>query len=182
MNENIDLFEQLVRFLAIKPLKFEAYDFEEAQTIIKKEKQGAVSFIGEHGYFEKTLDVMVGQAATSEAHHGTIYINIQGEGCTAKIKKRLMELSMHVDSIIIFGDPEKWPAGLTNVKFTQNFDILKDNHQRFFIYHSPAYNIALISRHEKHNGAEKTEAIVSNDQQAIDMLGVTIGTKVYPLI
>jgi hypothetical protein len=39
MGEKIDLFETLVKFLAVKPLKLEKFDLDEAKEIIKEEKK-----------------------------------------------------------------------------------------------------------------------------------------------
>jgi hypothetical protein len=172
----------MVRFLAIKPLIFDNFDFAEAESLIKKDRVGAITFIGEHGYFENALEAMIGKAATKSGHGGTVYVNVKGQGCTEKIKRRLMELSMSFDSVIIFGEKEKWPNVGGNVKFTKNDDIFADNHQRFFIAHSPSINIALVARHETHVGVERTEAAITNAPDAVNVLAVTIGTKIYPLV
>lgn len=182
MNDKIDLFENLVRYFAVKPLRVDVLDFEEAQKVIKKEKSAAVNFVGEHGYFEQSLDAMLNQAANIGLKTGTIYINVKGQGCTEKVKRKLMELAMSVGEVIIFGERDSWPIIGENIKFTSNTDIFCDNHQRFFICQTPAFNIALVARHELHEGVERTEAIITNDADAISLLGVTIGTKIYPLV
>lgn len=178
----IDLFDTLVRFLAVKPLPLEKLDFESAQRLIKKDKAGAVTFIGEHGYFEEALEGMVNRVSALGVKTGTVYINIKGQGCTDRIKKKLMELSMSVGNVIIFGSPEKWPAMGADIRFTSNDDIFEDNHQRFFICHTPSFSIALVARHEQHDGVVKTEAIITNDSDAVNILAVTVGTKIYPLV
>jgi hypothetical protein len=182
MNDKIDLFESLVRYFAVKPLKVDNLDFEEAQNVIKKDKAAAVNFVGEHGYFEQSLEAMLNQAANLGLKTGTIYINVKGQGCTERVKRKLMELAMSVGQVIIFGVRENWPIIGENIKFTSNDDIFVDNHQRFFICQTPSFNIALVSRHEMHEGVEKTEAIITNDADAISLLGITIGTKIYPLV
>lgn len=180
--DKIDLFETLVRYLAIKPLRLDKFDFNEAEGLIKKDREGAITFVGEHGYFEQALEAMIVKAATKVGPGGTLYVNVKGEGCTEKVKRRLMELSMSFDSVIIFGDKEKWPNVGGNVKFSANDDIFADNHQRFFICHSSAFNIALVSRHEAHEGQDITEAAISNAADAVNVLAVTISTKIYPLV
>jgi hypothetical protein len=180
--EKLDLFEATVRYLAVKPLKFKEFDFAEAQEVIKQDKQVAVTFIGDHNYFEKALEAMVEKVILSQTQNGSIYINVRGQGCTEQIKRKLFELSNTASSIIIFGDKGEWPRIASNVKFSENEDIFTDNHQRFFIYHSGGFNIALLARHEMHKGKEMTEAIITNDPGAVSMLGITIGTKAYPLV
>lgn len=180
--DKIDLFETLVRFLAIKPLNLTNFDFAEAESLIKKDREGAITFVGEHGYFEQALEAMVVKAANKSTKGGTLYINIKGQGCSEKIKKRLIEFSMSFDSVIIFGEREKWPSVSSNIHFTSNDDILADNHQRFFVCHSQSFNIALVSRHELHKGVERTEAAITNAADAVNLLAVTLGTKIYPLV
>jgi hypothetical protein len=181
-SEKIDLFEVAVRYLAIKPIKLQKFDFADAEGLIKQDKQSAVTFIGEHGYFEKSLEAMLDKVTASQNHNGTIYVNIQGLGCSEKIKKRLFYLSESAGTLIIFGNKENWPRVSQNIRFSEREDIFSDNHQRFFIYHSSGLNIALISRHDMHDGVEMTEAVLTNDPGAVTLLGVTIGTKAYPLI
>ncbi|MEI6267088.1 MAG: hypothetical protein WCP14_04345 [bacterium] len=180
--DKVDLFEVAVRYLAIKPLKFDKYDFAEAQEVIKVEKISSVTFIGEHDYFEKSLDAMLTKVAITNEQNGTIYINIKGLGCSDRVKRKLFELSQVANTIIIFGEPEKWPRLSPNIKFSKNDDIFTDNHQRFFIYHSSGMNIALVSRHDMHEGREQTEALITNDPEAVALLGVTVGTKAYPIL
>jgi len=180
--EKVDLFEIVVKYLAVKPLTFDEYDFERAQTVIRQDKQGLVTFIGEHDYFEKSLEAMVEKVAQIGTKTGTIYIDIKGTGCSDRIKRRLFDLAASADTVIIFGDPARWPEMSTNIKFSARDDIFADNHQRFFIYHSSGYNIALVSRHHTHEGIERTEAVITNDPAAVSLLGVTIGTKAYPLV
>jgi len=182
MDDKIDLFDRLVNYLGTKPLPLEKLDFEAAQNVIKKDKAEAVTFIGEHGYFEEALDAMVARASSLGTKTGTVYINIKGQGCTDRIKRKLMELAMSVGEVIIFGEREKWPIIGANVKFTTNDDIFADNHQRFFICHTPSFNIALVARHATRDGKERIEAIVTNDSEAVNILGVTIGTRIYPLV
>jgi len=182
MNDKIDLFDKLVSYLAIKPLPVEKLDFEEAQNVIKKDKLAAVTFIGEHGYFEQALEAILIRVSALGIKTGTVYINIKGQGCTDKIKRKLMELATSVGEVVIFGEREKWPVIGANIKFTTNDDIFTDNHQRFFVCHTPSFNMALVSRHEQHDGVEKTEAIITNDPSAVNILAITIGTKIYPLV
>lgn len=181
MNEKIDLFETLVKFLAVKPLNLNEFDFKEAQSVIKKDKLESITFLGEHGYFEHILDAFTHQVAESQTKGGTVYIYIRGAGCTERLKRRLVEMLMHVNSVIIFGDQTHWPISHPRIKFTKNFDIFADNHQRFFIFHGPGYNVALVSRHHEHEGVEETEAAITNDPEAVSLLALTVGTKIYPL-
>jgi len=180
--DKVDLFESLVRFFATKPLPIDRLDFESAQKVIKKDKASAVTFVGEHDYFERSLGAILEQVGSPGIKSGSLYINVKGQGCTEKVKRKLIELSMSVNEIIIFGNPSNWPNIGANIKFTSNDEIFADNHQRFFICHTPSYNIALVSRQEIHDDETKTEAIITNDPTAVAMLGVTIGTKIYPLV
>lgn len=181
MAEKIDLFNTLVKYLAIKPLKFDQFDYDEAQNYIKEDKKGAITFIGDHGYFEQVLDAMVNQVAKSAIKTGTVYSYVKGQGCSDRFKRRLLELSMSVSNVIILGDPNNWPKMSGNIKFSQNYDIFADNHQRFFIFQSPSLNIALVARHEIHDGEEKIEAAITNDNGAVQLLAMTLGTRIYPL-
>lgn len=176
----IDLFEVIVRLMAVKPLVRDEFDFEEAQEVIKKERASSIMFTSDHFEFERIMDAMTEKISQSVDKKGVVYIYVKGQGCTDRFKKKLLELSMKVNKIVIFGDPKKWPV-LTinnNISFTQSYDILADNHQRFFIYASPSFNIALVARHHLHDGEERTEAIVTNAADAVSMAAQTLGTKI----
>jgi hypothetical protein len=177
--QKIDLFETLVRFLAVKPLKFDTFDLEQAQGIVKKEREGAITFIGEHGYFEELLDTTAKKATNDNIQGGTLYIFVKGDGCTERMRRNLVEILMGVRSVVIFGDAEKWMIVDPKIKYVDHEDIFTDNHQRFFIYQSPAYNVALVSRHEDYNGEVAIEAALSNASDAVSLLSQTVGTHLY---
>lgn len=177
--EKIDLFNILIRFLAIKPLKFDKFDFLEAKEIIKKERESSITFFGEHNYFEDTINEITKKVAEAKLNSGTVYLYLVGKGCTDRMKHNLLDLVMSIHALYIFGNPADWPLTDPKIKFVDPDDIFEDNHQRFFIFQSAAYNVALVARHEMHDGQEMIEAAMTNANDAVSLLSETIGTKIY---
>lgn len=177
--EKLDLFNTLVRFLAIKPLRFDQFDFNQAQELIKDDRKGAITFMGDHGDFEGTLEGIAKQVGDSKIAHGTFYLFVKGNGCTARMERNLLNILMSVQNMYIFGDPAAWPIHDSKIKFVNPEGIFEDNHQRFLIFQSPAYNVALVARHHEHNSEEMVEAAMTNAQDAVSLLSQSIGTKIY---
>lgn len=177
--EPLDLFNILIRYLAIKPLKFDNFDYVEAQDLIKKERQSSITFIGEHNYFESTIEEVTKKVIDTHLNVGTVYIYVKGKGCSERIKRNLLELVMNVHAIFIFGNPDDWQISDPKIKFVDPDDIFADNHQRFFMFQSPAFNVALVARHETHEGEERIEAAMTNANDAVALLGQTVGAKIY---
>jgi hypothetical protein len=103
MNEPIDLFESLVRFLAIKPLRFEDFSLEQARTMIKEDRKESIAFIGEHSYFEEVIDSLSKKVkGLGYSNSGSIYIKLHGKGCTTRMKQNLLELTLTANKIYIY--------------------------------------------------------------------------------
>jgi hypothetical protein len=177
--EKIDLFNILVRFLAIKPLKFDQFDYLQARELIKKDREGSITFFGEHSNFENTVEEVTKKVTEAKLEHGTVYLYLKGKGCSERMLRNLMELSMTVHAIYIFGNKEDWPIPDPKIKFVDPADMFADNHQRFFVYQSSAYNVALVARHELHDGQEMMEAAMTNADDAVSLLSQTIGNRIY---
>lgn len=177
--QKIDLFETLVRFLAVKPLKFEEFDLEAARTIVKKEREGAITFYGEHGYFEEVLEATGKKIAESQLESGTLYIFIKGKGCTERLKRNMIEILMSVKKVIIFGNREDWLIDDSKISYVEPGEMFKENHQRFFVFQSASYNVALVSRHQQSEGEELIEAALSNASDAVGLLAQTVGVHLY---
>lgn len=174
-----DFFDILVRKMAVKPLEFQSFDLETAKKIIKSENEDLITLFGEHGFFENTLGEIAANIATGGIRNGTLYIYIKGEGCSERVKRNIVGLSMNTHRMVIFGDPEKWPLRDPNITFVSPDDLFADNHQRFFVFQSPSYSVALVSRHEMRDGEEKIEAALTTNPEAVSMLAQTIGSKAY---
>lgn len=80
----IDLFEKLVRFLAIKPFNENEFCLEEAEVVIKEENKNNITFIGQHGYFEDVLDTVEQRIANLKLNTGSLYIYIKGDNSKKK--------------------------------------------------------------------------------------------------
>ena len=177
--EKIDLFNILVRFLAIKPLKFDKFDFLEARQLIKKDREDSITFYGEHNNFEMMIDEVAKKVTEAKLGTGTVYLYLKGKACNARMERNLLELVMNVHVIYIFGNPEDWPLRDPKIKFVDPADMFEDNHQRFFIFQSSGYNVAMVARHDMHDEREMTEAALTNANDAISLLTQTIGTRIY---
>jgi len=175
----LDLFDTLVRFLAIKPLTFDSFNLEQAKSVIKKENECCVTFIGDHGYFENTLEEIVKNVAGSNIKNGTVYIYVKGSGCSERVKRNLIELDLNVSRIIIFGKSEDWEIRDSKISFVDPDDIFEDNHQRFFAFQSAGYNVALVARHSQHDGKEVIEAAMTTVDGAVSLVTQSIGTRIY---
>ncbi len=180
MDPRIDLFESLVRFLAIKPLKFDEFSLEQARGMIKDERKESVAFISEHSYFETVIDALAKKVkGLGFANMGTLYINLQGKGCTTRMKQNLLELTLAASKIYIFGKKEDWELTDPKIVFVDRLDIFEDNHQRFFIYISPGYSVALVARHNDSKGDDRVESMMSTAKDAISMVAQKLSIAMY---
>lgn len=179
--EKIDLFEKLVRYLAIKPLNDEAFCIERAEEVIKEENKGNITFIGQHGYFEDVLDTVEQRIANLKPAESSLFIYIKGENSKQRIEKNLLNIILNVDHIYIVGKPQEWRITDPKIKFIQIEDIFTDNHQRFLIFRSPTYNVAMVSRHSECSpkGKRLIEGALTNKKEAVSLLTQIIGTKIY---
>lgn len=174
--EKIDLVESLIRFLAIKPLDCSKCTFEKAKEVIKADKKEAVSFIGEHGYFEELIETLARRIGDLGLKDGHMYLYVKGDSCKEKFKRNLLELVLNLKHIFIIGDAKDWPIQDPKIKFSQIEDQFTDNHQRFFVYQSPSFQAALVARHDE-NG--RVEAAMTNDPEAVTFLAQILGSRVY---
>jgi hypothetical protein len=179
--EKIDLFEKLIRFLAIKPLPEDNFDLEKAREVIKEENKDDITFIGQHGYFEDVLDTVEQRIGNLRPAESSLFIYIKGESSKSRIERNLLNIILNVDHIYIVGTPQEWRINDPKIKFIQIEDIFTDNHQRYLIFRSPTYNVALVSRHSESNDEDKRkiEAALTNKKEAVALLTQIIGTKIY---
>jgi len=177
--EKIDLFEKVVRLLAIKPLRFDEFNLEQAKSIIKSEKADSITFIDDHHAFEDVIEQTANRVGELGIKTGTAYIFVRGGGCTERMKRNLLEIIMSVHKIIVFGDQKSWPFFDAKMEFVNLEDYLEDNHQRFFIYQSPSYNVALVARHVVRESNEVIEAAMTTDPEAVALVSQVLGSQVY---
>lgn len=174
--DKVDLFESLVRYLAIKPVQCEKCDIEHIQNIIKKDKKDSITFIGEHGYFEDLLDTLARRVGDLGLKDGHMYLYVKSSSCKERFKNSLLELIINLKKIFIVGTPGEWPLQDPKIQFAQIEDRFADNHQRFFIYQSPTFQAALVSRH---NEKGEIEAATTNDPEAVNFISQIVGSKFY---
>jgi thiamine pyrophosphokinase len=89
--EKIDLFEKLIRFLAIKPLPEDDFDLEKAREVIKEENKDDITFIGQHGYFEDVLDTVEQRIGNLRPAESSLFIYIKGEDSRQRIEKKFIK-------------------------------------------------------------------------------------------
>jgi hypothetical protein len=57
--------------------------------------------------------------------------------------------------------------------------MFKANHQRFFMYISPGYSVALVARHNSSTGEARIESMMSTAKDAVSMLAQKLGIAMY---
>lgn len=179
MDDRIDLFEKLVRFLAIKPLNEEAFNLEKAKEIIKEENKENISFIAQHGYFEDVLDTVEQRIGNLQPHAGTLYIYIKGDSSKKTIERNLLNLVLYVNQIYIVGKASDWSFNDPKINFLDIEDKFTPNHQRFLIFNSPSYNVALTARHIEQKGETVTEGALTNKKEAVTFLNQVLAPFSY---
>lgn len=177
--EQIDLFDKLVRFLAIKPLKDEAFDLEKAKDIIEEENKDDITFIADHGYFEDVLDTVEQRIGNLRPENGTLYIYIKGDSSKARIERNLLSIVLYVSKIYIVGNASDWTFNDPKIKFLDIEDRFTPNHQRFLIFNSPTYNVALSARHIDKDGKTVTEGSLTNKKEAVTYLNQVLAPFFY---
>lgn len=177
----IDLYEKLVRFLAIKPLEIAGFDIERAKEVIREENKKDISFIPQHGYFEDVMDTVEKRIGNLQPESGILYVYIKGDSSKQRIEKNLLSIILHVSKIYIIGKAEDWTFNDPKIKFVDIEDAFTDNHQRFLIFNSPTYNVALVSRHGLATSGEKvqTEAAITNKKEAVTYLNQVLAPLFY---
>lgn len=165
--------------MAIKPLQFEEFDLEKARSIIKSNKAQSITFIEKHHAFEDIIEETAARVGDLGISNGTVYLYIKGDSCTEKMKRNLLEIIMSVHRVIIFGDSKNWPLYDNKMQFVSPEGLFEDNHQRFFIYQSAAYNVALVARHVVKNGEEGIEAAMTTDPDAVSLVSQVVGAVTY---
>lgn len=126
--ERVDLFESLVRYLAIKPVECEKCDIEHVKDIIKKDKKDSITFIGEHGYFEDLLDTLARRVGDLELKDGHMYLYVKGKACKERFRKSLLELIINLKRIYIVGTSAEWPIQDPKIQFSAIEGKFADNH------------------------------------------------------
>lgn len=178
--EKIDLFEKLVRFLAIKPFDANPFSIDAAREVIKEENRDSITFIGEHGYFEDVLETVGKRISSLPPSESSLYIYIKGSDSKNRLEKNLLSIILNVKHIYIVGRSDEWRINDPKIKFVELENIFTDNHQRFLIFRSPTYNIALASRHSiPKEGGKRTEGALTNNKEAVAFLTQIIGIKMY---
>jgi len=167
MNTKIDLFDKLVRFLAIKPLAAEPFDLEKARAVIKEENKDDISFVGQHGYFEDVLDTVQQRTGNIDLNQGVLYVYIKGQDSRKRVERNLLSIVLNVDKIFIVGKAEDWSFNDPKIKFLDIESEFAENHQRFLIFNSPSYNVALVARHTSAGADRRIEAALTNKKEAV---------------
>lgn len=179
METKIDLFDKLVRFLAIKPLTPGELDIEKAKEIVKEENKDDISFITDHGYFEDILDTVEQRIGNLQLHSGILYVYIKGDSSKARVERNLLNMVLYVDKIYIIGNAADWSFNDPKIKFLDIEDQFAPNHQRFLIFNSPSYNVALTARHIEKGGKTVTEAALTNKKEAVAFLNQVLAPFFY---
>ncbi len=183
MDTKVDLYKSLVRYLAIKPLpENDNLCQVKAQSVVKEENKDDISFIAQHGYFEDILDTVEQRIGNLKPENGVLYIYIKGDDSRKRIERNLLNIIMYVNKVYIVGKAEDWSFNDPRIEFIGIEDRFVDNHQRFLIFNSASYNVALVSRRgECVNPEDKAqiEAALTNKKEAVSFLSQTLAPLFY---
>jgi hypothetical protein len=160
-------------------LVYENFDIDQAKEMIKKDEETSIVFIEEHGIFEDSIEETAQKATGACVENGTVYLYLKGKACTDRMRRNIVNFLMCVHKIVIFGDRENWPLTDPKIQFVNPEGIFAENHQRFFIFQSAAFNVALVARHAYKDNQEVVEAAMTREPEAVSLLGQTIGTRMY---
>ena len=93
----------------------------------------------------------------------------------------MLKIILNVDHIYIIGEAKDWKISDPKIDFLKIENIFPDNHQRFIIFRSPSYNVAMTARKTKckKNGKDRIEGALTNKKDAVSFLAQILGTKIY---
>lgn len=143
--------------------------------MIKSANLDKVIFIDDHLYYEELVEAITNEVIEKGFNKGTVYIHLLGKNCTTRLKGNIINLLMSVDKIFIFDKEENWMIGDPKIHYTNPEKIFANNHQRFFIYQGPGYNVALVSRRNQ----DQHEGAMANSDEAVSLLAQIVGLNVY---
>jgi hypothetical protein len=165
--------------LPLSPLVEEPFDLEKAKAVIKEEHKDDITFVGQHDYFEDILDTIEQRVGNLQLEQGTLYIYIKGENSKKRIERNLLNIVLHVDKIFIIGSPADWSFNDPRIQFLGIEEEFEPNHQRFLVFNSPSYNVALVARHVQRNGNTEIEAALSNKKEAVSYISQLLAPFSY---